>query len=257
VSVHAKKLIGEGGSLFDSVQAAAVLTGGALEVKPLRLGLAGGQALGALTFDARQDPPQARVELEIRYLRLSNLFPPLAEAIGGAAPVRGHVKLAGRGDSLASLIGSASGSIAARMDKGRISNLADAKLALDMGRALKLLLRGDRHITLNCGVVEADVRNGTATSRTIVLDTEETHTSGIGTLDLRDQRWQVVLTPQPRRPGLFTRDASIRLHGSFTTARVALQERLAMRRVRGGPGKSEERGCDGAVKAAPQQRSAR
>jgi hypothetical protein len=62
-----------------------------------------------------------------------------------------------------------------------------------------------------------------------VLDTEQTRTAGIGTVDVRAEKWQLLLTPQPRNPGLLTRRASIRVEGTFRDAKISIQERVALR----------------------------
>ena len=62
-----------------------------------------------------------------------------------------------------------------------------------------------------------------------MLDTGETHTDGIGTLDLRHERWELLLTPQPRKAGLLTRHASIRVNGSLRGAKVSIEERVPLR----------------------------
>jgi uncharacterized protein involved in outer membrane biogenesis len=254
-SLHAEKLTAPGLEMLESLRIDVALAGGALEVKPLRIGLAGGEALGAAVFDARQQPAHLRVDVDLRGVRLEKLLPRLADGARGTAPISGHVRLAGRADSMAGLLASASGSVSATMGRGRISNLADAKLALNIGKVLGLTLRGDRDIALHCGAFEVDVRNGTATSRRIVLDTEQTHTDGIGTLNLRTERWELVLTPQPRRPGLLTKDASIRLHGSFRDAHVSTQERLALRRTGQAASQTVGEGCDGRVTVAGERKT--
>jgi len=62
-----------------------------------------------------------------------------------------------------------------------------------------------------------------------VLDTEQTRTVGVATIDVRAENWQLLLTPQPKNPGLFTRRASIRVDGTFRQAKVSIQERIALR----------------------------
>jgi hypothetical protein len=84
-----------------------------------------------------------------------------------------------------------------------------------------------------------DVRNGVGKSRVIVLDTEQTRTDGVGTLDLREERWDIVLTPQPKNPGFLTRRASIHLQGTFRNVEISIQERIAIGRAGGSPGSGD------------------
>jgi uncharacterized protein involved in outer membrane biogenesis len=215
--------------MLDSLRVATELAGGVLRLKTLDIGAAGGHIVGALTLDAHEKPVTARTHLELRALKLERLAPWIATKARAGGSLRGAVELAGQGDSIASILGNATGSIAAQLEDGRISNAADAKLGLNFGKLFALKLRGDREIAIHCGAVAFNIQRGTGKSREIVLDTGETHTDGIGTLDLRHERWELLLTPQPRKPGLLTRHASIRATGSFRDAEVSIEERVPLR----------------------------
>jgi len=65
-------------------------------------------------------------------------------------------------------------------------------------------------------------------SRAIVLDTEQTLTTGVGTVNLKDQRFELLLTPQPKHPGLFTLHSSIRIDGSLKGVHYSLTRRTAL-----------------------------
>ena len=229
IDFRTKKLRAATLPMLDSLRVAADLSRGVLKLKTLDIGAAGGHIVGALTVDAREKPVSARTRLELRMLKLERLIPSMAAKAGASGSVRGIVELAGKGDSVASILGNASGSMAARVDGGRISNAADAKLGLNFGKLFALKLRGDREIAIHCGAVAFNVQRGTGKSREIVLDTGETHTDGVGTLDLRHERWELLLTPQPRKPGLLTRHASIRVNGSLHGAKVSIEERVPLR----------------------------
>jgi uncharacterized protein involved in outer membrane biogenesis len=228
VRFEAKKLTAAAMPMLDSLRLAAELAGGVLELKPLDIGIGGGHVVGALTFDARQQPPLSRVRGELRDLRLERLIPALAQNARSAGAIRGDVSIAGQGNSIAAMLGNATGSFTARIEDGSISNLADAKLGLNFGKVLAVMLRGDRNIAINCGAIAFDVRAGRGKSRTVVLDTAQTHTTGVGTLDLKEERWGLLLSPEPKKPGLLTRRASIRVDGSFRDAQASIEERVEL-----------------------------
>ena len=246
IAVHVTKLSAPGLSFLERVRTTAVLENGRLELKPLDIGLAGGRVAGSVVFDARPQTPIADAMLDLRGIRLERLVPSLSATARSAGAIAGEIRLAGEGRSIAALLGNASGSIFAKIHRGQISNLADAKLGLNGGKILSLLIRGDRDIALNCGAIAIDVRKGTGRSR-VVLDTEQTHTLGAGTVDLRSERWDLLLTPEPRNPGLLTRRASVRAHGSFRTASAAIQERVELARGDDANGSSGHEGCPAAA----------
>lgn len=254
LSFDARKLTVPEFAAVESLRLQAALKGGTLQVKPLEVGLAAGRALGSLSFEGHGETPRASVDLELKGLRLDRLIPKLASTAALTSTLAGRIKLESRADSVAGLIERAQGSVVARLSGGQLSNVADAKLALNLGKLIALKLRGDRSIALNCGIAEFDVREGRASSRSIVLDTEDTQVEGVGSVDLRSGAWNVVLTPHPRRPGLLTRHASIRVEGNGFRARTFIQKAVELRRknqtTRSDP-------CTGTVTVAPEQRVAR
>jgi uncharacterized protein involved in outer membrane biogenesis len=261
IKMNAKKLKADAISMLESLRLSADLDDGVLELKPIDVGLAGGHLTGSISFNGGRAPHAARATIELRDIRLERLMPTLAATARSIAPVRGEITLSGHGNSIAAMLGNATGSAIARVDGGRISNLADAKLGLNGGKILSLLVRGDRDIAVHCGAVAFDLRNGSGTSQ-VVLDTEQTRTEGVGSVDLREERWDLVLTPQPKNPGLFTRRASIRTQGTFRTAEISIQERIAIGRV-GGTVQSTENGssaettCNGVRSIAVAEKGSR
>jgi uncharacterized protein involved in outer membrane biogenesis len=232
INLNAKKLTADSIPMLESLRLSADLKDGMLELKPVDVGFAGGHLAGSISFNGGREPPAARATIELRDIRLEKLVPALAATARSIAPVRGEIALSGYGNSIATIFGNATGSATARMDGGRISNLADAKLGLNGGKVLSLLVRGDRDVGVHCGAVALDVRNGSGKWQ-VVLDTEQTRADGVGTVTLPNERWDLVLTPQPKNPGLLTRRASIRAEGTLKTAAVSIQERVVIGSMRG------------------------
>jgi len=231
VTMNAKKLTVPDARMLESLRLTARLDGGVLQLEPVSLGMAGGHAIAALTFDARGETPSARATIELRALRLERLIPSLAQKARAAGAIRGELSLAGKGHSIAAMFGGASGSMSAHLDEGRISNLADAKLGFNPGKVMGLWLRGDRDIAINCAVMALDVRAGVGKSRAIVLDTQQTRVEGAGSVNLREERWELILTPRPKKPGLLTKSGSIRVQGTFTRAETSMEERAPIERA--------------------------
>ena len=226
VSVHARTLKAVEMPMLDSLRLTARLTGGVLELSPIDLGVAGGRLTGALNLDARSDPASSSAGVELQDVRLERLFPALADKVRGAGAISGLVSLVGKGNSLAAIVGNSSGSLKATMARGRLSSLADAKLGLDFGKVFVEFIRGDRDSAVHCGALSFWVNNGVGKSQAIVLETDSTHVTGAGTLDLRNERVDITLTPEPRNPSLFTRRSSIRAHGPLRAVQTALQPRI-------------------------------
>jgi uncharacterized protein involved in outer membrane biogenesis len=211
-------------STLDSLHLAADLVDGALRVTALDLGVAGGHITGSLTFDGQV----AHASLGARNLRLERLLHATPSTAQSAGAIRSQLRMTGQGNSLAAVLANSTGSFAAIVDGGRISNLLDAKLGLNAGKALGLRIRGDRDIALHCGAAAFDFHNGMGKSQIVMLETAQTHTDGTGTIDLRNQSFDLLLTPQPKNPGLFTLRSSIRVDGSFKKVNYKVESRVPL-----------------------------
>jgi len=229
IKFEAKKFEVVAVPMVESLRVTADLAGGVLELKPLALGIAGGRVAGTLRMDARQKPVSSRVRMELRDLKLERLVAWITPRARAAGAVRGDIDLSGRGNSVAGMLADATGSFSANVTGGRISNLADAKLGLNFGKVVGLMLRGDRDIPINCAAIALDVASGAGKTRTVMLDTSQTRTTGVGAVKFREKRWELLLNPQPKTPGLLTRHATIRVSGSFRDADVSIEERMVLR----------------------------
>lgn len=229
IAATAEKLTLMDFSTLENVRVDANLREGLLEIKPIDFRMAGGRGAGSITFDVREATASAMVSAELRGVRIDRLAPALAVKQHATAAVNVRMKLGSRGSSASELIDSTRGSFVATVDAGRISNLADAKLGLNFGKIVGLFLRGDRDIAINCATLAFDVRDGVAHAREIELDTEQTYFHGTGTVKLREQGLDVVLTPEPKKLALFRRDASIRIGGTLWSPAVSIVDRVEKR----------------------------
>ncbi len=200
-----------------------------LQVSELDVGAAGGHVVGSFEFDAREQPPVARVSLDGRNLRLERVMSPRPTETASEGGVRSQLRASGRGKSFAAMAANVNGTLAALVDDGNISNLADAKLALNLGKVLGLRIRGDHAIPLYCGAAAFEFRDGIGKSQALLLETAQTHTDGTGTIDLRDQKFELLLTPQPKKRGIFTLNSSIRVQGAFKSASYKIDDRVPLK----------------------------
>ena len=143
--------------------------------------------------------------------------------------VSANVQLSGRGNSIAAIAGNATGSMSLNMVGGRISNLLDAKLGLNLGKMLRLTISGDRAIDVHCAAIAFDFNNGLGKSRAILLDTEQTRIEGNGTMNLRDETLDVLLDPTQKNPGLFSLHSAIRVKGPLKHPVFALDKNAGPR----------------------------
>ena len=197
---------------------------GVLGLDPLRFGIAGGEIDSTVTLDAHQDPIRTRARIRLKNANLKQLFPTVKLMKESAGVVGANVQLSGKGNSIAAMLGSASGEMGLAMTGGELSNLMIEFVGLDGGEALKFLLGGDRKTAIRCAVGAFKVRDGVATSETIVLDTVDTNIAGAGTVNLKDETIDVTLRPEPKDKSILVLRAPIRLHGRLADPDVSVNK---------------------------------
>jgi uncharacterized protein involved in outer membrane biogenesis len=193
---------------------------GVMDLDPLKLGVAGGQLSGRLRINATSDPAAVAVNLDARGLQLNRLFPAVESTRSSLGRMAGNIDLKGRGNSAASMLGTASGDVALLMGQGQISNLLLEFAGLDGGEIIKFLLRGDRNVQLRCAAAAFDVKQGVMTSRAIVLDTVDTVIVGAGTVSLVDESLDLVLRPSPKDASILSLRSPLKITGTFAAPRA-------------------------------------
>ena len=191
------------------------LNAGVLLLEPISLGLAGGSVAGTIRIDANVNPATVNTRLDVRALQLNRLFPSVKTTKTGLGKISGQFDLRGSGNSVAQMLGSATGDAAVLMGKGEISNILLEFIGLDGGEVIKFLLRGDTNVQLRCAAAAFDVKKGLMTSRAIVLDTSDTVITGEGQVSLANETLDIVLRPQPKDMSILSLRSPLKIGGTF------------------------------------------
>ena len=198
---------------LEAMDARLKLVDGDLHLDPLDLTLAGGDLAARIHLDSRQDPIVAEIDLRARRLELPKLVPKGAPESAGR--LGGRVKVSGRGNSVAALMGSANGEIGLAMGPGRISNLTLELAGLDIAEALKFLIGKDKIVPVRCGFADFSVKNGVMTTRAFAFDTTDTLLLAEGTVNLRDESLDLVLKPRPKDYSPLSLRSPLRVRGTL------------------------------------------
>ncbi len=208
---------------LDSGSVHVKLDGGVLTLDPLELGVAGGKVAGAIRIDATQDPADIRASLDLRALQINRLLPKVETLRTSFGKLDGRVNLSGRGKSIASWLGNASGDVAALTGRGRFSSLLLELMGLDGAEIARFLLTGDQNVTLRCGAVAFDVDQGVMTGRSMVFDTDNTAFIGAGHASLKNETLDFVIHPQPKHRSILSLRTPLVIGGTFGTPKVGVK----------------------------------
>jgi len=207
------------------------LANGVLALDPLRFSMAGGAIDSTLKLDARAKPIEANATVRLKNARLSRLFPKVEKMKVSTGVVGASLELSGKGASIAEMLATSNGQMGVAMTGGTMSNLLVELLGLDGGEALKFLAGGDRKTDVRCAAASFAVKDGVATSQSMVFDTDDTNISGSGVVNLREETLDVTLNPEPKDKSILVVRAPVRLHGPFADIDVSVDKTKIATRI--------------------------
>lgn len=220
---------------LDDMDAHLFLKNGVLRLEPLNFGVAGGDIRSTIRMNATESPIGTRADIAVRGLNLNRLFPDAKLTQDAIGRIGGNIKLAGRGNSIALMLGSADGDVGVGMGKGQISNLMMELAGLDVAEALKFMITKDHKVPIRCAFGDFSVRNGVMSTRSMAFDTTDTIILGEGQVNLRDETLDMKLRPRPKDRSLFAFRSPLLVTGTFKhpsfkpdMARVGLRGAIAL-----------------------------
>ena len=229
------------------LEARLVLKDGRLAVQDLLARSAGGEVRGAFALDAREakaprwdaDLRWSGIQLE-RFVKARDTLRKDAkakQAAGEAAPgyvsgaLSGQAKLAGRGRSVAQLLGSLDGSTQMWVRDGKISHLVIEMSGIDLAESLGIVLRGDEPLPMRCAVARLVVKDGALTPEVAVVDTADTTLVATGAVSLADEKLDLVINARPRDMTPVALRGPLHIDGSFAHPKVHLDKKAIGLRV--------------------------
>ncbi|UNK44081.1 AsmA family protein [Luteimonas sp. S4-F44] len=220
---------------IDDMDAHLKLEAGLLRLDPLNFGVAGGNIRSTVRMDARKDTIDTRLQASVRRVDLGGLFPDTALANQAVGKIGGDFNLAGTGNSVAAMLGSANGDIAVGMGKGRVSNMLVELAGIDIYETLKYLIGKDKQIPVRCAFADFGVQKGVMQSRALAFDTTDTLIVGDGRIDLGQETLDLELRPRPKDRSILALRSPLVIGGTFADpsfrpdmARLGLRGALAL-----------------------------
>ncbi|WP_310599811.1 AsmA family protein [Desulfobulbus sp.] len=199
LSLQIGKLIHDTLQLTD-VAATIQLNNGNLAIKPLRLGLAGGTIEGEVVLDASGKTPTTALRLNGRQVELGKLDAK-GPIVGGKSDIKADLKSSG--DTVRALMASATGETSVSVGEGRLRNkavdVAAGDLLFQVLGAINPFAKKEDATQMECAAVRFVIRDGVATAnKGIALRTGQVDVVGSGTVDLRSEKLDLGIKPQPR-----------------------------------------------------------
>ena len=165
-------------------------------------------------------PPQVATNFLVQNFNLGDFL----KETGKSDQVRAVVDIAAHGKSsggsVHGLMSDLDGSVGAVMGQGYLSKYLDL-ISVDLSKKARLFWgrhkKGDQ---IKCAVVQFDIKDGVATSRAFVFNTQIGLLTGEGEINLGTERVDFLLVPKPKNPGLLELSTKLRVSGTILDAKV-------------------------------------
>ena len=186
-----------------------------LKLTPLQFGMAGGQVISNISLDGREKSIDAQARVAARHLKINQLFPKLESMRGSFGEINGDAALAGKGNTVASMLATSNGELNAVVTEGSVSQFMLELAGLNVANAVFVKVFGDKQINMNCLAAEAAVRNGRANVQRFVLDTDEAVVDVSGYVDLAQEQLNLDVRPKTKGTRIFSLRTPLYAKGTF------------------------------------------
>lgn len=200
-----------------------VLNNGQLALEPLRFGMAGGSIHAVIHLDGGKTPMAGRIRLSARQLRLKQLFPTVKSMQRALGALNGDAALSGSGNSVAALLGSASGEVKLLVNDGVISRALMEIAGLNVGNYVVSKLFGDDEVRINCGAADLEMKRGLMNTRLFVFDTENALVQISGTASFKDETLDLDISPKSKGMRMFSLRSPLYVKGTFKNPDAGVQ----------------------------------
>jgi len=208
---------------FNDLSAHVMLEDGLLRLEPLRFGVAGGNLASKIRLDGRSVPLQGRAQLTARGFKLKQLFPSFAPMQTSFGELNGDADISGRGNSVAALLGTANGDLRMLINDGAISRSLMEIAGLNVGNYVVGKLFGDEDVKINCAAADVGLKDGLATTRLFIFDTENAIIYINGTANFASEQLDLKITPESKGLRLFSLRSPLYVRGPFAKPNAGVQ----------------------------------
>ncbi|MEW7856117.1 AsmA family protein [Pseudomonas chlororaphis] len=215
VEFTGKRIVHSADLPFTDLYTHLVLDDGRLSLEPLRFGVAGGKLDAQIRLNGQATPLEGRAKLTARNFKLKQLFPTFEPMKTSFGELNGDADLAGRGNSVAALLGSANGELKMLINDGAISRSLMEIAGLNVGNYVIGKMFGDKEVKINCAAADFGIKTGLATTRLFVFDTENAIVYIDGTANMASEQLDLTITPESKGLRLFSLRSPLYVRGKF------------------------------------------
>jgi hypothetical protein len=201
------------------------LNNGLLLIGPAKLNYADGFVAFETALDTRGDNPEMTVKVTAEDIEVADLF----AYVHSPLLLSGHLNLSANlqstGRSPREIASTLKGKFGIAVENGQIKKLADL-LGADAIDFVTTARKVGKYQKLNCFALHFNFDEGIGESQVIYVDTPSVRSIGKGTVDLRDEKIDLVIQPKPKK-GQLGGSSAVTIQGEIFMPYVFLPARAA------------------------------
>ena len=215
VSLEFDRLSGHAGLMIEGLSAKLRLAEGVATLEKFETVAEHGRLVGEARIETDSDTPVLFLRSRATGIRLEALAAQFEEDPSLTGILDALVDLESRGDTLASLASNLRGNAMLVVRDGRAASAWARAFERDLARALVSTDVEREFEQLECLIGDFQIARGRASVRTLWFETERAILSGQGAIDIGRGSFDLRIVPQPKRPGIFSIAASVKVSGPF------------------------------------------
>lgn len=229
VRFQADRIVKDADLPISKVDTHIVMKDGVLTLQPLNFVLAGGSVASNIKLDGSAGgtaPIKAYLDATARHVKIKQLFPAIEKMQATVGEIYAQTKLTATGDSVGAMLADANGEVKGLVSQGVVSKLLLEEAGLNVGNIIITKLFGDKPVQLNCLAADLGVKDGVASTRTFVLDTEEAIVDITGWVNMSNEKMDLRVKPETKALRLFTLRTPFYVRGTFKDPDLSLDKKV-------------------------------
>jgi uncharacterized protein involved in outer membrane biogenesis len=206
---------------FDNLSFGMDLVDGGVALHQLSFGIGQGRLLGDFWLTPRTNETlQARANVRFERVDVARLMS-ASGGYRGSGALNGNIRMQGAGRSVAEILAGADGTASLWMQGGDLSSLLVDLAGLRLGSALLSSIAGSPTTNVECFLADLALRRGVLSTRTLLLETTDAVTEGIGAVNLANERVDIRLRTKSKHFTIGVLPTPLLISGTLKEPRAA------------------------------------
>lgn len=195
-----------------------------LRIKPFAFTLPEGKVAGTAVIDAREQVPTEQLDVRLTHVQLAQFHTKGTTKPALEGTLVGRLRMHGHGGSIHDFASTADGTLSMVVPHGEVEQAFAELAGINVARGLGLLLKKNQQQTaLRCGIADFDTHDGIAKVRQVVFDTQVVIITGLGDVNLRNERLNLQLTGAPKKFRFAVLRAPVEIRGTLRHPAIGLK----------------------------------